>query len=101
VTDLPIPSDPENHDGLNFLAGKTLAEVNRLAEQGTIMAHVEGGVPNIRISIPCLNEQHLGQLIYFFEFACGLSGYILGINPFDQPGVQEYKKNMFRLLGKP
>jgi len=96
-----IPVDAENNDGLNFLADKTLSEVNRKAELGTLMAHVDGGVPNIRISIPCLDEYHLGELIYFYEFACGLSGYTLGVNPFDQPGVEAYKRNMFKLLGKP
>ena len=99
--DLIIPNDPDDIDGLNFLAGKSLEEVNRQAELGTRMAHVDGKVPNIRITIPCLNEKNLGQLIYFFEFACALSGYMLGVNPFDQPGVEAYKRNMFALLGKP
>jgi len=96
-----IPSDEENLDGLNFLAGKRVDEVNKMAELGTMIAHVDGGVPNIKIEIPKLNEYYLGQLIYFFEKACGLSGYTLGVNPFDQPGVEAYKKNMFALLEKP
>lgn len=98
---IAIPSDSENLDGLNYLTSKSITEVNQNAELGTAIAHVDGGVPNIRISIPELNEQNLGQLIYFYEFACGLSGYILDVNPFDQPGVEAYKKNMFALLGKP
>ncbi len=98
---LVVPDDPENLDGLNFLSGKRFSEVNRMAELGTMLAHVDGGVPNIRIILPALNEHFLGQLIYFFEFSCALSGYALGINPFDQPGVEAYKKNMFALLGKP
>lgn len=96
-----IPSTAGNEDNLNFLAGKTLAFVNQSAEQGTREAHIEGGVPNITIEIPELNEYYLGQLLYFFEIACGVSGYILGVNPFDQPGVEAYKKKMFSLLGKP
>lgn len=96
-----IPDDKNDLDGLNFLAGKRVDEVNKMAELGTMIAHVDGGVPNIRIEIPILNEYYLGQLIYFFELACGLSGYELGVNPFDQPGVEAYKKNMFALLGKP
>ena len=99
--ELRIPTDADDNDGLNFLAGKTLSEVNRQAELGTLMAHVDGGVPNIRISIPSLDEYNLGELIYFYEFACALSGYMLGVNPFDQPGVEAYKRNMFALLGKP
>jgi glucose-6-phosphate isomerase len=98
---LVVPNDPENLDGLNFLSGMRFSEVNRQAELGTMLAHVDGGVPNIRITIPAINEYYLGQLIYFFEFACALSGYALGVNPFDQPGVEAYKKNMFALLGKP
>ncbi len=98
---LVVPDDPENLDGLNFLSGMRLSEVNRQAELGTMLAHVDGGVPNIRVSIPTINEYYLGQLIYFFEFSCALSGYALGVNPFDQPGVEAYKKNMFALLGKP
>jgi len=100
-TKLTIPKDPENLDGLNFLTGKRLDEVNKMAELGTQLAHTDGGVPNIRITLPKLNEYYLGQLIYFFEKACGISGYLLGINPFDQPGVEAYKKNMFALLEKP
>lgn len=96
-----IPVDPDNLDGLNFLAGKRVDEVNKMAELGTAIAHVDGGVPNLQISVPRLNEYYLGQLIYFFEKACGISGYVLGINPFDQPGVEAYKKNMFALLEKP
>lgn len=98
---LEIPMDEDNLDGLNYLKGKSITEVNYNAEVGTALAHVDGGVPNLRISIPELNERNLGQLIYFYEFACGLSGYILDVNPFDQPGVEAYKKNMFALLGKP
>ena len=96
-----IPSDVANLDGLNYIAGKRIDYVNKMAEIGTRIAHVEGGVPNIRISIPRLDEYSLGQLIYFFEKGCGISGYILGVNPFDQPGVEAYKKNMFALLEKP
>jgi len=98
---LTVPSDPEDLDGLNFLAGKRIDEVNKMAELGTALAHVDGGVPNLLISIPRLNEYFLGRLIYFFELACGISGYELGVNPFDQPGVEAYKKNMFALLEKP
>jgi glucose-6-phosphate isomerase len=88
-------------DGLNFLAGKRISEVNRMAELGTMLAHVDGGVPNIRVEIPHIDEGALGEMIYFFEKACGISGYLLGVNPFDQPGVEAYKKNMFALLEKP
>lgn len=98
---LLFPSDEENLDGLNFLAGKRVDEVNKMAELGTRLAHVDGGVPNIRISVPVLNEYYIGQLIYFFEKACGISGNILKVNPFNQPGVEAYKKNMFALLDKP
>lgn len=98
---LTVPTDKDNLDQLNFLTGKRLNEVNRMAELGTMLAHVDGGVPNIRIEIPTLDAYNLGQLIYFFEKACGISGYILDVNPFDQPGVEAYKKNMFALLGKP
>ena len=98
---LLFPSDDENLDGLNFLAGKRVDEVNKMAELGTRLAHVDGGVPNIRISVPRLNEYYIGQLIYFFEIGCGISGNILGVNPFNQPGVEAYKKNMFALLDKP
>lgn len=96
-----LPSDDENLDKLNYIAGKRLSEVNAKAEEGTIMAHVEGGVPVIKINLPGINEKYLGQLLYFFEMSCAISGYMLGINPFDQPGVEAYKRNMFRLLGKP
>ena len=96
-----VPSDEENLDGLNFLAGKHVDEVNKMAELGTQLAHVDGGVPNIRITVPQLNEYWIGQLIYMFEKGCGISGYVLGVNPFNQPGVEAYKKNMFALLGKP
>ena len=99
--ELHVPSDEENLDGLNFLAGKRIDEVNKMAELGTQLAHVDGGVPNLRISVPALNEYYLGQLIYFFEKACGISGYLLEVNPFNQPGVEAYKKNMFALLNKP
>lgn len=98
---LAIPFDEANADGMNFIAGKSLHEVNHMAALGTVFAHVDGDVPNLGISIPAIDEQSLGELIYFFEFACGLSGYLLGVNPFDQPGVEAYKKNMFALLGKP
>ena len=98
---LLFPEDEENLDGLNFLAGKRVDEVNKMAELGTRLAHVDGGVPNIRISLPVLNEYYIGQLIYFFEIACGISGNVLGVNPFNQPGVEAYKKNMFALLDKP
>ena len=98
---LLFPSDEENLDGLNFLAGKRVDEVNKMAELGTLLAHVDGGVPNIRISVPELNEYYIGQLIYFFEIGCGISGNVLGVNPFNQPGVEAYKKNMFALLDKP
>jgi len=98
--DVIIEADAENIDGLNFLAGKTLSYVNRKAFEGTVLAHTDGGVPNILIELDEMNENSLGRLIYFFEKACAVSGYILGINPFDQPGVESYKKNMFALLGK-
>jgi len=96
-----VPEDKADLDKLNFLAGKRVDYINKMAELGTSIAHVDGGVPNIRINIPQLNEYYLGQLIYFFEIACGISGYILNVNPFDQPGVEAYKKNMFALLEKP
>lgn len=100
-TQVVIEADDANLDGLNFLAGKRMDYVNKNAELGTILAHVDGGVPNIRIELPELNEYYIGQLIYFYEIACGISGYILDVNPFDQPGVEAYKKNMFALLEKP
>mgnify|MGYP001743908052 FL=1 len=99
--ELRFPHDEENLDGLNFLAGKRIDEVNRMAELGTQIAHVDGGVPNIRIVLPRLDAYYLGQLIYFFELGCGISGNVLGVNPFNQPGVEAYKKNMFALLSKP
>ena len=98
---LLFPHDEENLDGLNFLEGKRIDDVNKMAELGTRLAHVDGGVPNIRISVPCLNAYYIGQLIYFFEIACGISGNLLQVNPFNQPGVEAYKKNMFALLNKP
>ena len=98
---LLVPEDADNLDGLNYLAGKHVDQVNKMAELGTRLAHVDGGVPNIRITVPKLDEYWLGQLIYFFEKACGISGYLLGVNPFNQPGVEAYKKNMFALLRKP
>jgi len=98
---LYFPHDEENLDGLNFLAGKRIDEVNKMAELGTRLAHIDGGVPNIRITLPELNAYYIGQLLYFFEVACGISGIVLGVNPFDQPGVEAYKKNMFALLNKP
>ncbi len=96
-----FPHDQNNLDGLNFLAGKRVDEVNKMAELGTMIAHIDGGVPNLKIELPKLNEYYLGELLYFFEKACGISGYLLGVNPFDQPGVEAYKKNMFALLEKP
>jgi len=100
-TDIKIKRDEDNIDGLNYIAGKTMDYVNKKAMEGTIEAHVDGGVPNIVINISDLSEESIGELIYFFELACAISGNILEVNPFDQPGVEEYKKNMFRLLGKP
>jgi glucose-6-phosphate isomerase len=96
-----IPKDKADLDGLNYIAGKRIDTVNKMAELGTMLAHVDGGVPNIHIEIPKLNEYYIGQLMYFFEKACGISGYLLNVNPFDQPGVEAYKKNMFALLEKP
>ena len=96
-----VPYDEANIDGLNFLAGVDLNDVNKMAMKGTILAHVDGGAPNILIELDKRNEYSLGYLLYFFEFACGVSGYVLGVNPFNQPGVEAYKKNMFALLGKP
>jgi glucose-6-phosphate isomerase len=98
---LTVPMDKADLDGLNYLAGKRVDEVNKMAELGTQLAHVDGGVPNIKITMPELNAYYIGQLFYFFEKACGISGYVLGVNPFDQPGVEAYKKNMFALLNKP
>jgi glucose-6-phosphate isomerase len=96
-----IPDDPDNLDGLNFLSGLSMDTVNRKAAQGSILAHVDGGVPNLAISVPELSPFYFGQLVYFFEKACAISGYLLAVNPFDQPGVERYKQNMFALLGKP
>lgn len=96
-----IEEEPVDLDGLNYLAGKSVDFVNKSAMNGTILAHTDGNVPNTVINIPEVNEYYLGQLFYFFEFACGVSGYLLGVNPFNQPGVESYKKNMFALLGKP
>ena len=96
-----VEADEDNLDGLNFLAGKRISEINRMAELGVRIAHVDGGVPNMRIEIARIDERTIGQLLYFFEKACGISGYLLGVNPFNQPGVEAYKKNMFALLGKP
>ena len=100
-TKLTVPFDEDNLDGLNYLAGKSLFEINSIAEKATTKAHIEGGVPNITIKIPALDEYYLGQLVFFFEKSCAVSGYMLGVNPFDQPGVEAYKKNMFEMLGKP
>jgi glucose-6-phosphate isomerase len=100
-SNVAVPFDKENLDGLNFLAYKRIDEVNKMAELGTLLAHIDGGVPNMIVSINRISEYNIGQLFYFFEKACGISGYILGVNPFDQPGVEAYKKNMFALLEKP
>lgn len=99
--EVKIPKDAADLDGLNYIAEKRVDEVNKMAELGTMIAHVDGGVPNIKIEVPALTEFWLGQLVYFFEKACGISGYILGVNPFNQPGVEDYKRNMFALLNKP
>ena len=99
--EITIGTDPENLDGLNFLSGKTMGFVNRKAFEGTVLAHNDGGVPNIVLNVDKMDEYELGYLIYFFEKACAISGYLLGVNPFNQPGVESYKKNMFALLGKP
>ena len=100
-SDITVQEDKDNLDGLNYLSGKTLDYINKKAMEGTVEAHVTGNVPNLMISINNLDEENLGHLIYFFEKACAVSGMILGVNPFNQPGVEEYKKNMFRLLEKP
>jgi glucose-6-phosphate isomerase len=100
-SDVILEKEENDGDGLNFLAGKTMSFVNQKAFEGTILAHTDGGVPNLVISLDKADEDHLGRLIYFFEKACAISGYMLGVNPFDQPGVESYKKNMFALLGKP
>lgn len=99
--DIVIEEDADNVDGLNFLAGKTMDFVNKKAFEGTLLAHTDGGVPNLILKLKALDEETLGQLIYFFEKACAISGYLIGVNPFNQPGVESYKKNMFALLGKP
>lgn len=99
--EITIGSEPEDLDGLDYLAGKTIDYVNRKALEGTLLAHADGGVPSVVVGVPQLNEFHFGQLVYFFEKACAISGYLLGVNPFDQPGVEAYKRNMFALLGKP
>lgn len=96
-----LGNDPANVDGLNYLEGRTMAFINQKAMEGTVLAHSDGGVPNILLHAPDFSEDTLGQIIYFFEKACAISGYLLGVNPFDQPGVESYKKNMFALLGKP
>lgn len=99
--EITIGTEPVDLDGLNYLAGKTVDFVNKSAMNGTVLAHTDGQVPNLMVKVPEVNEFYLGELFYFFEFACGLSGYLLGVNPFNQPGVESYKKNMFALLGKP
>ena len=101
ATHVDVPTDEHNLDGINFLVGKSLTEINDCAMQGTVQAHLEGGVPVVESDVDRIDEYTLGQMIYFFEFACGVSGYTLGVNPFNQPGVEAYKKNMFHLLGKP
>ena len=98
---LELEEEEVDLDGLNYLAGKSIDFINKSAMNGTILAHTDGNVPNLMVKVPEQNEFYLGQLFYFFEFACGVSGYISGVNPFDQPGVESYKKNMFALLGKP
>jgi glucose-6-phosphate isomerase len=99
--EIVIEKEDEDVDGLNYLAGQTMDFVNKSAMKGTLLAHTDGNVPNLMVNLPEQNEFFLGELFYFFEFACGVSGYLLGVNPFDQPGVESYKKNMFALLGKP
>lgn len=100
ASEIEITDNPENMDGLNFLSGKTLDFINKKALQGTVIAHVDGGVPNLMLNVPEISPYYFGYMVYFFEKACGISGYVLGVNPFNQPGVEEYKKNMFALLGK-
>ncbi len=99
--EIVIKEDKDNLDGLNFMAGKTMDYVNKMAMEGTLIAHVDGGVPNMRVTIPSISAFTYGYMVYFFEVACGVSAYVLGVNPFNQPGVESYKKNMFALLGKP
>ena len=96
-----IEKDEQNLDGLNFLAGKRIEQINKMAQLGTRLAHTDGGVPNLEIEIDKIDEYNVGGLFYMFEIACGISGYMLGVNPFNQPGVEAYKKNMFALLDKP
>ena len=100
-SEILIPNDADNIDGLNFLSGMSLYDVNKTAMKGTILAHNDGGVPNVVLELDKMDEENFGYTVYFFELACALSGYIGGVNPFDQPGVEAYKKNMFALLGKP
>jgi glucose-6-phosphate isomerase len=100
-SEVEIIKDEENLDGLNFISGKTMDFVNKKAFQGTMLAHMDGGVPINVLNIPEISGYYFGKMVYFFEKACGISGYLLGVNPFDQPGVEEYKKNMLALLGKP
>jgi glucose-6-phosphate isomerase B len=99
--EITIPDDPQNVDGLNFLTGKPLSFVAEQAFRGVTLAHMDGGVPNLTVTVDSRDARSVGALIYFFEYACGVSGYLLEVNPFDQPGVEAYKKNMFALLGKP
>ena len=99
--ELTIGEEPVDLDGLNYLAGKTVDFVNKSAMNGTILAHTDGQVPNFMVTVPEVNEFYLGELFYFFELSCGISAYMLGVNPFNQPGVEFYKRNMFQLLGKP
>ena len=101
MQDYFVKNDPDNFDGLNFLSNQNMSVVNDKAFQGTVLAHTKGGVPNVILEMPQMDEFHLGYLIYFFEKACAMSGYMLGVNPFNQPGVESYKNNMFALLGKP
>ncbi|MEG0070237.1 MAG: glucose-6-phosphate isomerase, partial [Cetobacterium sp.] len=98
---IELKTEENDLDGLNYLSGKTMDFVNEKACQGTLLAHTDGQVPNLMINIPTLDEHNFGYLVYFFEKACGISGYLLGVNPFNQPGVEDYKRNMFALLGKP
>ena len=99
--EIVLQKEDVDTDGMNYLAGKTVDFVNKSAMNGTILVHTDGSVPNLKVTIPAMDAYSLGQLFYFFEFACGVSGYLLGVNPFNQPGVESYKKNMFALLGKP
>ena len=101
AAEIVLQKEEKDTDGMNYLAGQTVDFVNKSAMNGTVLAHTDGNVPNLMVHIPRQDEYSLGQLFYFFEFACGISGYLLGVNPFNQPGVESYKKNMFALLGKP